>query len=254
MHAWMRLGALTLVAATVLSLAGLAAARTRPAQPIRFAVSIRATEDAQWTLSYAASPCTIETGSGTESSAYWTPTPFVIGPLELQGKVRSATELMAGQTSRSGSASFAFSGCAQACLIGGCFSECRTSGSPVGGLFSTPDPQSACPATLPADTSDCGTHSYLMAGNGTQFFLELLHGNDLDFEVHPNTRPYAFGCVAPSVHPLEIWSESAITLAQLEARPLTVIRGTRSWPIDHPDIGYHVVATSTWEIRFQRLP
>ncbi len=97
------------------------------------------------------------------------------------------------------------------------------------------------------------TWSYDMAGNGEQFYLKLLNGNDLNFEVHLDTKPFAFGCfpLSPAFYPAPLNVDSTVTLAQLESRPLTVLRGTLTRPIDYPEVGYHSTLTAAWELRFK---
>lgn len=212
----MRLALLALVAATTLTLAASAGA-AKP-KPVHFAVSIRATSQLNWTLTndtqYQA--CGVENGSGTESSTYWTPAPFAIGPIELTGRLHDPFEAMRGQTTRTGTAT------------------CSTGTQP--------------------ELSGCGTWSYDMAGNGADFYLKILNGNDLNFEVHLNTKPFAFPCspLFSAVYPPELDADSTITLAQLESRPLTVLSGTLTEPIDEPGLGYHATLTNAWELRFKR--
>ena len=212
----MRLGLLTLVAATTLLLAASASAASP--KPVHFAVSIRATVQVPWTLTGDTEhqSCGVESGSGIESSTYWTPSPFAIGPLELAGRTPDPAEAMRGETTRSGTAT--------------------------------------CSTGAPAELSGCATWDYDMAGNGAQFYLKLLNGNDLNFEVHLNTKPWAFPCLplSPAFYPAEISVDSTVTLAQLESRPLTVLHGTLTQSIDYPDVGYHGALTGTWEIRFKR--
>ena len=111
-----------------------------------------------------------------------------------------------------------------------------------------------CSSGPAADLSGCGTWDYDMAGNGAQLYLKLLNGNDLNFEVHLDTKPYAFGCfpLSPAFYPAQLSVDSTVTLAQLESRPPTVLHGTLTQSIDYPDVGYHGALTGTWEIRFRR--
>ncbi len=214
----MRLGLLTLVAATTLLLAASASAASP--KPAHFAVSIRATVQVPWTLTGDTqfSACGAENGSGTESSTYWTPSPFAIGPLELAGRTPDPSEAMHGETTRSGTAT--------------------------------------CSTGAPADLGGCGTWDYDMTGNGARFYLKLLNGNDLNFEVHLNTKPYAFPCfpLSPAFYPSQLSVDSTVTLARLESRPLTVLNGTLTQPIDYPELGYHATLTAAWQLRFRRIP